>query len=69
MISVERSFFDKFPRLAVLYRQYTDLCEPDGVRFLDFGNDPAFGHCVDGLIRLDLARLRPAKRSPYLDVA
>jgi putative hemolysin len=52
--------------LPVLYRQYVDLCEPDGVRFLAFGEDPAFGHCVDGLIRLDLARLKPAKRSRYL---
>ena len=52
-------------RLPVLYRQYADLCEPDGVRFLAFGVDPAFGGCVDGLVRLDLARLRPAKRARY----
>lgn len=53
--------------LPVLYRQYVELCEPDGVRFLDFGVDPAFGNCVDGLIRVDLARLKPAKRARYLD--
>ncbi|MGN6521341.1 MAG: GNAT family N-acyltransferase [Dokdonella sp.] len=53
--------------LPVLYRQYADLCEPDGVRFLDFGTDPAFGGCVDGLVRLDLGRLRPAKRARYLE--
>jgi hypothetical protein len=52
-------------RLPVLYRQYADLCEPDGVRFLAFGVDPAFGGCVDGLVRLDLARLRPGKRARY----
>ena len=52
--------------VPTLYRQYVDLCEPDGVRFLDFGLDPAFGACVDGLIRVDLARLKPAKRSRYL---
>ena len=52
--------------LPVLYRQYVELCEPDGVRFLGFGTDPAFGHCVDGLIRLDLDRLKPAKRARYL---
>ncbi|MGQ0801883.1 MAG: lysophospholipid acyltransferase family protein, partial [Pseudomarimonas sp.] len=52
--------------LPILYRQYVDLCEPDGVRFIDFGVDPAFGHCVDGLIRIDLARLKPHKRSRYL---
>lgn len=53
-------------QLPVLYKQYADLCEPDGVRFLAFGVDPAFGGCVDGLVRLDLTRLRAAKRSRYL---
>jgi hypothetical protein len=52
--------------VPVLYRQYVELCEPDGVRFLAFGTDPAFGHCVDGLIRLDLDRLKSAKRARYL---
>lgn len=52
--------------LPVLYRQYVDLCEPTGIRFLDFGVDPAFGHCVDGLIRVDIARLKASKRQRYL---
>jgi len=56
-------------QLPVLYRQYADLCEPEGVRFLGFGIDPAFGGCVDGLVQLDLAHLRPAKRARYLDRA
>ena len=51
--------------VPTLYRHYVDLCEPDGVRFLGFGIDPAFGNCVDGLIRLDLTRLKPAKRERY----
>lgn len=55
--------------LPMLYKQYADLCEPDGVRFLAFGIDPGFGHCVDGLIRLDLTRLKPGKRARYLGVA
>jgi len=52
-------------RLPVLYRQYADLCEPAGVRFLAFGVDPAFGGCVDGLVRLDLEHLRATKRARY----
>jgi hypothetical protein len=52
--------------IPTLYRQYVDLCEPDGVRFLAFGVDPGFGGCVDGLIRLDLTRLKPAKRARYI---
>lgn len=56
--------------MPVLYRQYVDLVEPEdgGVRFLDFGVDPSFGNCVDGLIRVDLSYLKPAKRSRYIDI-
>jgi len=56
-------------QLPTLYRQYADLCEPEGVRFLDFGVDPAFGGCVDGLVRLDLAHLRAVKRARYVERA
>jgi len=52
--------------VPVLYRQYVDLVEPEGVQFLDFGEDPGFSGCVDGLVMLDLARLKPAKRARYL---
>ncbi|MFC5526592.1 lysophospholipid acyltransferase family protein [Rhodanobacter ginsengisoli] len=52
--------------MPVLYRQYVDLVEPDGVQFLDFGEDPDFSGCVDGLVMLDLALLKPAKRARYL---
>lgn len=53
-------------RVPVLYRQYTELCEPGGVRFLAFGVDPDFGNAVDGLIEVDLAAIRPRKRERYL---
>lgn len=52
--------------MPVLYRQYVDLVEPQGVQFLDFGEDPGFSGCVDGLVMLDLANLKPAKRARYL---
>jgi putative hemolysin len=52
--------------LPTLYRQYVDLCEPEGIRFLDFGVDPDFGGCVDGLIVVDLAYLKAVKRQRYL---
>lgn len=63
---LRRRLEDLGASLPVLYRQYVELCEPDGVRFLDFGVDPGFGHCIDGLIRVDLDRLKPGKRSRYL---
>lgn len=52
--------------LPMLYKQYTDLCEPGGARFLAFGVDPAFAEAIDGLIEVDLERLRPHKRERYL---
>jgi len=55
--------------LPVLYRQYVDLVDADGVQFLDFGEDPDFSGCVDGLVMLDLAKLKPAKRARYLGKA
>ncbi len=53
--------------VPMLYKQYTDLCEPGGARFLAFGVDPAFSDAVDGLIEVDLQLLRPKKRERYLE--
>ncbi|KFL35767.1 lysophospholipid acyltransferase family protein [Arenimonas donghaensis] len=53
-------------RVPTLYKQYTELCEPGGARFLAFGVDPDFNNAVDGLIELDLAQVRPRKRGRYL---
>ncbi|WP_305858013.1 lysophospholipid acyltransferase family protein [Balneatrix alpica] len=52
--------------VPTLYKQYTEVCEPGGVRFLDFGVDPDFGYCIDGLVLVDLSRLTAKKRRRYL---
>jgi putative hemolysin len=52
--------------VPVLYKQYTELCEPGGARFLAFGVDPAFSDSIDGLIEVDLQRVQPRKRRRYL---
>lgn len=52
--------------VPMLYKQYTDLCEPGGARFLAFGVDPDFSNAVDGLIEVDLQQLRQKKRERYL---
>ncbi len=54
-------------RVPTLYKQYTELCEPGGARFLAFGVDPVFNNAVDGLVELDLATIRPRKRERYLE--
>lgn len=52
--------------IPTLYKQYAGLCEPGGVRFLDFNVDAEFSSCVDGLVTVDLARLTEQKRSRYV---
>lgn len=53
--------------VPTLYKQYTELCEPGGVHFLGFNVDPEFNDCVDGLVVVDLARLKEKKRKRYID--
>ncbi len=52
--------------VPTLYKQYSDVCEPEGVRFIDFNIDADFGYCIDGLVMVDLHQLKPAKRKRYI---
>lgn len=52
--------------IPTLYKQYADLCEAGGVRFIDFSIDVDFGNCIDGLVMVDLQALKPAKYKRYL---
>jgi hypothetical protein len=52
--------------IPTLYKQYTDLCEPGGVCFLDFGVDPDFANCTDGMILVDVKSVKAAKRRRYM---
>ncbi|MGE4367011.1 GNAT family N-acyltransferase, partial [Thermomonas sp.] len=56
-------------QVPTLYKQYVELCEPGGARFLAFGVDPGFSDAVDGLIEVDIACMRPKKRQRYLGAA
>ncbi len=51
--------------VPTLFRQYVDLCEVGGARFLDFSVDESFGGCVDGFIVVDLTKMRREKRERY----
>ncbi|OKY27981.1 lysophospholipid acyltransferase family protein [Thalassotalea sp. PP2-459] len=52
--------------IPTLYKQYSELTERGGVQFLDFGVDAEFADCIDGLVMLDLAKLKTKKRERYL---
>ncbi|WP_341503053.1 GNAT family N-acyltransferase [Gallaecimonas sp. GXIMD4217] len=53
--------------IPTLYKQYSELCEPGGVQFLDFGTDPDFGDCIDGMVLVDTHRLKAQKKARYID--
>ena len=53
-------------KVPVLYKQYTELCQPGGARFLAFGVDPSFSNSVVGMIELDLHCIKPKKLLRYI---
>lgn len=55
--------------VPALYKQYVDVAEPGGVSFKAFGVDTAFGYCIDGLVVVDVARLKADKRKRYIGAA
>lgn len=52
--------------VPTLYKQYTDVCEEGGAQFLAFNVDPDFSNCIDGLVCVELNRLKPSKRKRYI---
>ncbi|PHZ85562.1 GNAT family N-acetyltransferase [Paremcibacter congregatus] len=52
--------------VPTLYKQYTELTEPGGSQFFDFGSDPGFSDAVDGMVMVDLTLLKPKKRARYM---
>lgn len=55
--------------VPTLFKQYSELCEPGGVRFFDFGLDSDFGDCVDGYLLVDIDRIRASRRQRYIGEA
>lgn len=52
--------------VPTLYKQYADLCDNNGVTFLDFGIDADFNNCIDGYILVDVREIKAAKRKRYM---
>ncbi|NKI17732.1 lysophospholipid acyltransferase family protein [Spongiibacter sp. KMU-166] len=53
--------------VPTLYKQYTELCEPGGVSFADFNVDPDFADCIDGLVLVDIEKMKPARKKRYFN--
>ncbi|MCF2856352.1 lysophospholipid acyltransferase family protein [Pseudoalteromonas sp. SMS1] len=53
-------------QVPTLFKQYTELCEQNGANFLSFSTDPDFNNCIDGLVLVDLTKLKANKAKRYL---
>ena len=53
-------------QVPTLFKQYTELCKSNGVKFLSFSIDPNFNNCIDGLVLVDLQSVKENKAKRYL---
>lgn len=53
--------------IPTLYKQYSELCENGGVKFLDFGVDPDFNNSLDGFLVVEISKIKDTKRQKYID--
>ena len=54
-------------KVPTLYKQYSELCEEGGMQFIDFSIDPDFGNCIDGLILVEIAKVKSKKYKRYVE--
>lgn len=52
--------------IPTLYKQYTELCEEDGISFMGFNIDEEFNNCVDSLVLVDIDKIKEKKRKRYI---
>lgn len=52
--------------IPTLYKQYSELCEEGGVCFSTFNIDPDFADCIDGMVLVDIEKMKPLRRKRYL---
>jgi putative hemolysin len=52
--------------VPTLFKQYSELCEDRGTCFLGFNVDPEFGNCIDGLVLVDVKRIKESKWRRYV---
>lgn len=53
-------------KVPTLFKQYSELCEDKGCRFIDFNIDPDFSDCIDAFIFVELDKIKAKKRQRYM---
>jgi len=52
--------------VPTLFKQYSDICEEGGVKFLGFNVDTDFSDCVDGFILVNVKKIKQSARKRYI---
>jgi len=63
---MKKQLMDSGYTVPTLYKQYTELCEDGGVRFAAFNVDADFADCVDGLIVIEIDKIKSSKKDRYM---
>ena len=53
--------------IPTLYKQYSEIAQDDGVKFLDFNVDHSFGDCIDSFILVEVEKIKESARQRYID--
>ncbi|WP_319381052.1 GNAT family N-acyltransferase [Thiomicrorhabdus sp.] len=53
-------------KVPTLFKQYAELCEDKGCRFIDFSVDPDFNDCIDAFIFVEIDKIKSKKRERYM---
>ena len=53
--------------IPTLYKQYSEIAQDGGVKFLDFNVDHSFGDCIDGFILVEVEKIKENARQRYID--
>ncbi|MCG3668743.1 GNAT family N-acyltransferase [Aliarcobacter butzleri] len=52
--------------VPTLYKQYSELTNDDGVKFLDFNVDKNFGDCIDSFILVEIDKIKDSMKQRYM---
>lgn len=52
--------------IPTLYKQYTALCEENGVQFMGYNVDESFNNCIDSFILVDIQKIKDSKKRRYI---
>jgi putative hemolysin len=53
--------------VPTLYKQYSEITEDGGIKFLSFNIDKSFGDCIDGFILVEVDKIKDSAKKRYIN--